>query len=88
MNQITIGDRAASMIERLRDSSIGTMEGEYEGLLEAISGLNSILCAGMGCEKVAFYANDAQRALDKILDYFDLLKLLHYKFDPLDDRKV
>ena len=88
MKQIKVSDKAAAMIEQLRDSSIGTMEGEYEGLLEAISGLNNLISAGRDSEEVAFYANDAQRALDKILDYFDLLKVLHYECDPLEDGEV
>ena len=87
MKQIKVSDKAAAMIEQLRDSSIGTMEGEYEGLLEAISGLNNLISAGRDSEEVAFYANAAQRALDKILDYFDLLKV-NYECDPLEDGEV
>ena len=88
MKQINVSDKAAAVIESLRDTAIGSMEGEYEKLLEAISGLNNIICAGRDSEEVAFYANDAQRAMDSVLDYFNLLKLLYYENDMMTDGKV
>ena len=88
MEQIQVSDKAAAQIKSLRDSAIGSMEGEYEKILDSLSGLNNIICAGRDSEEVAFYANDAQRAMDVIMDYFNLLKVLYYEHDTMTDGKV
>lgn len=88
MKQIKVSDKAAAMIEQFRDSSIGSMEGEYEKILDSLSGLNNVICAGRDSEEVAFYANDAQRAMDVIMDYFNLLKVLYYENDVMTDGEV
>ena len=88
MRQIKVSDKAAAQIESLRDSAIGNMEGDYEKILDSISGLNNIICAGRDSEEVAFYANDAHRAMDVIMDYFNLLKVLYYENDMMTDGKV
>ena len=88
MKEIKVSDKAAAQIESLRDTAIGSMEGEYEKILDSLSGLNNIICGGRDSEEVAFYANDAQRAMDVIMDYFGLLKLLYYENDMMTDGKV
>lgn len=88
MKQIKVSDEAAAVIESLRDTAIGSMEGEYEKILDSLSGLNNIICAGRDSEEVAFYANDAQRAMNVIMDYFGLLKLIYYENDQMTDGEV
>lgn len=88
MEQIQVSDKAAAQIKSLRDTAIGSMEGEYEKILDSLSGLNNLLSAGRDSEEVAFYANDAQRAMDVIMDYYGLLKLLYYENDQMTDGEV
>ena len=88
MKEIKVSDKAAAVIESLRDTAIGSMEGEYEKILDSLSGLNNIICGGRDSEEVAFYANDAQRAMDVIMDYFGLLKLIYYENDQMTDGEV
>ena len=88
MEQIQVSDKAAAQIKSLRDTAIGSMEGEYEKILNSLSGLNNLLSAGRDSEEVAFYANDAQRAMDVIMDYYGLLKLLYYENDQMTDGEV
>ena len=88
MKEIKVSDKAAAVLESLRDTAIGSMEGEYEKILDSLSGLNNVICAGRDSEEVAFYANDAQRAMDVIMDYFGLLKLIYYENDQMTDGEV
>ena len=48
MEQIQVSDKAAAQIKSLRDSAIGSMEGEYEKILDSLSGLNNIILCGQG----------------------------------------
>lgn len=88
MKEIKVSDKAAAVIESLRDTAIGSMEGEYEKILDTLWGLNNLISAGRDSEEVAFYANDAQRAMDVIMDYFGLLKLIYYENDQMTDGEV
>ena len=88
MKQITVSDKAAKLIEHLRDSKIGTFEGELEGLLDALHGLNLMICYSKDSEEVAQFANEIHQAEDQILSYYHLMKLLVYECDAREDGRV
>lgn len=88
MKEIRVSDTCAQAIEDLRKYGQVNYNGDCEKILDSLSGLNNIICAGRDSEEVAFYANDAQRAMDVIMDYYNLLKLLSYENDMMTDGKV
>lgn len=88
MKQITVSDQAASQIEKLRDNKLRSYEGELERILDALSGLNNMMCFSKDSEDVAQFANDIHLAEDQILMYYDLLKNLVQVCDFREDGKV
>lgn len=81
MKQIQVSDKCADRIERYRDHKVGIYEGEMEGILETLHGLNNMLCYAKDSKEVAQFADEIARGIDKVLDYFDLVKLLVYECD-------
>lgn len=81
MKQITVSDQAASYIEKLRDHELSQFPGELERILDALSGLNNMLCYAKDSDEVAQFANEIHLAEDQILMHYDLLKSIYYEGD-------
>lgn len=88
MKEVRVSDICAKVIEDLRKNGNANYNGDCEKILDSLSGLNDLISAGRDSEEVAFYANDAQRAMDVILDYYNFLKLLSYENDMMTDGEV
>lgn len=88
MKEIRLSDSCVERIESIRDYKIGTYEGELEGILEVLSGLNDLIVYAKDSKEVAQFVNDAHRAIDKVLDYYQLLKLIVYESDIHEDGEV
>ena len=88
MKEIKVSDTCAQIIEDLRKNDNANYNGELEGILDVLSSLNSMVCFARESREVAFFVDGLQRAQDKVLDYFGLLKQLSYDYDIKDFGKL
>ena len=84
MKEIRVSDTCAQVIEDLRKNGNANYNGELEGILEVLSDLNNMISFSRESREVAFFVDGLQRAQDKVLDYFGLLKQLSYDYDLQD----
>jgi hypothetical protein len=84
MKEIRVSDTCAQVIEDLRKNDNANYNGELEGILEVLSDLNNMISFSRESREVAFFVDGLQRAQDKVLDYFGLLKQLSYDYDLQD----
>ena len=84
MKEIRVSDTCAQVIEDLRKNDNANYNGELEGILEVLSDLNNMISFSRESREVAFFVDGLQRAQDKVLDYYGLLKQLSYDYDLQD----
>ena len=84
MKEIRVSDICAQVIEDLRKNDNANYNGELEGILDVLSDLNSMVCFARESREVAFFVDGLQRAQDKVLEYYGLLKQLSYDYDLQD----
>ena len=68
----------------MRKNDNANYNGELEGILEVLSDLNNMISFSRESREVALFVDGLQRAQDKVLDYFGLLKQLSYDYDLQD----
>ena len=84
MKEIRVSDTCAQVIEDLRKNDNANYNGELEEILDVLSDLNNMICFARESKEVGFFVDGLQRAQDKVLDYFGLLKQLSYDYDLQD----
>lgn len=88
MKEVKVSDECARMIEWYRRDDWEGFRYECEDILDALDGLNQIINAGRDSAEVARYANDAHIAIDRLLQYYKLMKTLAYEHDDRRDGEV
>ena len=81
MKEIKVSDACAQAIEDLRKYGQMNYNGELEGILDVLSDLNNMICFARESKEVGFFVDGLQRAQDKVLEYYGLLKQLTYDID-------
>lgn len=81
MKEIKVSDTCAQAIEDLRKNDNANYYGELEGILDVLSNLNDLVVFARESREVAFFVDGLQRAQDKVLEYYGLLKQLTYDID-------
>ena len=81
MKEIKVSDTCAQAIEDLRKNGNANYNGELEGILDVLSDLNNMICFARESKEVGFFVDGLQRAQDKVLEYYGLLKQLTYDID-------
>ena len=84
MKEIKVSDTCAQAVENLRKFGNLNYHSELEGILDVLSDLNSMICFARESREVAFFVDGLQRAQDKVLEYYGLLKQLTYDYDIQD----
>ena len=84
MKEVRVSDICAKVIEDMRKNNNANYKGELEAILDALSDLNSMICFARESREVGFFVDGLQRAQDKVLDYYGLLKQLTYDYDIQD----
>lgn len=84
MKEIRVSETCAQVIEDLRKNNSANYHGELEGILEVLGDLNNMISFSRESREVAFFVDGLQRAQDKVLDYYGLLKQLTYDYDIQD----
>lgn len=74
--QVQVSEECAKEIERIREGK--NYESEMEYLLEIISGLNDFLLFTREEPGAADFSKDIHHAIDKLMDYFKLLRSIKY----------
>ena len=78
---IKVSDVCAQIIEDMRKDESRGYYCDLEAILEVVSSLNNMICFARESNDLGFFVDGLQRAQDKILDYFGLIKNLSYDYD-------
>lgn len=81
MKEIKVLDTCAQIVQDLRKNDYNGYYCDLEGILDVVSDLNNMICFARESKEVGFFVDGLQRAQDKVLEYYGLLKQLTYDFD-------
>ena len=78
---IKVSDTCAQIVQDLRKNDCNGYYCDLEGILDVVSNLNNMICFSRESREVGFFVDGLQRAQDKVLEYYGLIKQLSYDYD-------
>lgn len=88
MKTITVSNRLAERIERLRNLEFGGYQTELESILEVVNKLYWMTCVGKDEKGVAQFAEDIHNSMGICLSYYDILRAAYYNDDELQEEST